>query len=165
MDARGTHEAGEAPVRALEGPDLGRVGLGYLAGEVDLVVCDDKHAAARGPGMRRGRDCIIEVHGAVRAHGGGGPHGPDKHDRLLAADDEIQKIRGLLHGVGPVGHHDSGRLRPLEGGLDPSASARHTDSLMSWLPMLATCTASSLARDSTPGAARISDSIEKKPER
>jgi hypothetical protein len=36
---------------------------------------------------------------------------------------------------------------------------------MSWLPMLATLDESSRARDSMPGAAAISEAIEKMPER
>src|SRR5580658_107242 len=47
----------------------------------------------------------------------------------------------------------------------PRASARQTASPMSWLPMLATCTASSLASNPMPGAAAIRDSIENIPER
>ena len=55
----------------------------------------------------------------------------------------------------------SGRARTS---LTRRASLSQTASFMSWLPMLAICSPSRTASLSTPGAAPISDSIERLPD-
>ncbi len=96
-------DANQAGLRRDEGLDIGGVALGDGAGAVDVVVGDDQHAAALRPLVGGDADGVVDVERTVGAEGRRRSHRAGEHDRLVALDDEVEEVGGLLHRVGAVG--------------------------------------------------------------
>lgn len=72
------------------------------------IVHDHHRATALCVLVRGHSHGLQEVHGSVGGEGGGGPHGADEDDGLVAVDCCIEEEGGFLEGVGAVGYDGAG---------------------------------------------------------
>ena len=115
----GVHVTEQAQLVGTERLDAVGVGLGHVAGGVDLVV--EHHQRPLPHRLLRDRrpHRVEQVQRPVGADRRGRAHRPDHHDRTLVLHGEVQEVGGLLQGVGAVGDDDAGHRRVgLEDGVD-----------------------------------------------
>ena len=106
-DAVGVRVPERPEVRAAEGLQAQRGGLGAFARGLDLVVQHDHDAHPPRAGRAGGPHPVHDVERAVAGHRGRGPLRSDEHHRDLHLQSEVEEVRGLLEGGGAVGDHDA----------------------------------------------------------
>jgi hypothetical protein len=101
------HVTEKSELPTTEGIRVSGVGLGHVTRAVDLVVEHHQHTLAYGLLASRQGHRVIQIDGTISRDRGRGPHCADDDDGLSAFHDQIEKVRGLLDGVGPVGDDNS----------------------------------------------------------
>ena len=114
-------DAEDAVIARLERIEPQRVGLGDVAGGVDLVVEDHEHAFAARRRFGRDAEPLEQVGRSFISQRARIAHRADDDNGLLRADGEIEEIRGLFQRVGAARDDDAGQfLIVVERGIDPS---------------------------------------------
>ena len=111
MDAVAVDMPERAEIGRAEGLQPVGGGLDHVAGGVDLVVQDDRHALAARLGGAGDAQRGDEVHPGIAADGARRTLRADQDDRLRRAQGQVEKKRGLLEGRGAVRDHEAGRRR------------------------------------------------------
>lgn len=97
-------------------PHLGRleriqrigISLGNIISRRDAVIHHHQRAPIASLGTSCDGDGLEEIIGAISGEGGGGPHGTDNDDRLVAVDGGVEEEGGFLERVGAVGDDRAG---------------------------------------------------------
>jgi hypothetical protein len=78
-----------------------------VARAVNTIVEDGKHALSECAFCGGHRNCIVQIHGAVRRHRVGRPHRSRQDDGLCRFGDQVKQKGGFFERVGPVQDDDA----------------------------------------------------------
>ena len=100
------------------------MGLGDVAGGVDLAVHGEHRTFALGLRIDGDADCVQQIARAVEVGFRGVALGADQDHGLVGIDGEVEPVGGFFQGVGAVGDDDAGHLGASQRGVDVARQRR-----------------------------------------